>query len=266
MADILEKNKIPQELVKYISALRYKNEQIFFEGSASLIRNQYASDIDLQTFITGSPDLFAEFSKIQDKTDKIDNIYFIEGKVQMRDETKARWYKREDFKEKMVAKSSKISFIKLDYVLLINSIFTELSIIYTIKRPEEERDTTDEILNAIKTDYNGYLKDGQYYKSMKRMFTIIKITDLEGSHKVLEDMVKGLFNTESGKLYKLNSALKAIVLFREYYKDEHSKRMAEQVYRNLGYKDDIKNIEKHIKHNEAIYNQDALEYYTEHFE
>tara|TARA_R110000868_G_scaffold188876_2_gene431723 strand:- start:506 stop:1303 length:798 start_codon:yes stop_codon:yes gene_type:complete len=265
MADILEKKQIPQELVKYINALRCQNEPIYFEGSASLVRNQYASDIDLQSFITGTPDLFAEFSKIQDKTDKIDNMYFIEGKVQMRDETKVRWYKLEDFVPQMVAKPSLIDFIKLDYVLLLNGIFTELSIIYTIKRPESKRNTTDEILNAIKTDYNGYLKDGQYYKSMKRMFTIIKITDLEGANKVLEDMVKNLFNTNSGKIYKVNSALKAIVLFQEYYKDDQSKRMAEQVYRNLGYKDDIKNIDKHIKHNENIYNQDALDYYETHF-
>ena len=78
MADVLEKNKIPQELVQYISALRYKNEQIFFEGSASLIRNNYSGDIDLQCFIDANLDLYPEFKKILDKTDAIDNMYFIE--------------------------------------------------------------------------------------------------------------------------------------------------------------------------------------------
>lgn len=263
MADVLEKNKIPQEIVKYISALRYKNEQIFFEGSASLIRNNYSGDIDLQCFIDANLDLFSEFKKILEKTDAIDNIYFIEGKVQLKDGKKVRWYDIEEFVPTMVKNFNMIDFIKLDYVLLLNGIFTELSIIYTIKR--DDRDTPEEILNAIKKDYNGYIADGQYFKSLKRLFTIIKMTDLPEANKVLESMVKGLFNTEGGKLYKLNSALKAIVLFKEHFNSAEENRIAEQVYRNLGYKDDISNIEKHIKHNGAIYNQDALDFYDVNF-
>ena len=265
MADVLEKNQIPQDLVKYVSALRYDNATVFLEGSASLIRNQYSGDLDFSSFIDGSPKLFEEFSKIQKKTDAIDNMYFIEGKVQLRDGKKLRWYNPKEFTPKMVDKPSLIDFIKLDYVILMKGIFTELSIIYTIKRSPSDRATTDEILNEIKKNYNEYLEDGQYFKAMKRMFTIIKITDLPEANKVLESMLKGLFNTETGKLYQITSALKAIVLFQEHFKDAEAKRIAESVYKNLGYKDDIKNIDKHIKHNQKIFNQDALDYYEEHF-
>ncbi len=262
--DVLEKNKIPQQLVQYISALRYKNEQIFFEGSASLIRNNYSGDIDLQCFIDADLDMYPEFKKILDKTDKIDNMYFIEGKVQLQDGKKVRWYKPAEFVPTMVKNYNLIDFIKLDYVLLLNGIFTELSIIYTIKR--DDRDTPEEILNAIKKDYNGYIADGQIFKAMKRLFTIVKITDLPEANRVLESMVKGLFNTEGGKLYKLNSALKAIVLFKEHFQSTEDNRIAEQVYKNLGYKDDIKNIDKHIKANARIYDEDAMDYYNENFE
>jgi len=266
MADVLEKNPIPQDLVKYVSALRYKNGKILFEGSASLVRNQYHGDLDFQSFINPSPELFAEFSKIQKQTDAIDNMYFIEGKIQMRDGEKLRWYKIEDLTSKMLDKPTQIDFVKLDYVILMGGIFTELSSIYTIKRSPSERATDEEILNEIKKDYNGYLKDGDYFKALKRLFTIIKVTDFPEANIVLEKMLKGLFNTDTGKLYKLNSALKATVLFKDHFKDEQSKRIAESVYRNLGYKDDIKNINHHINHNAKIYNENALSYYNDNFE
>jgi len=257
--DILEKKKIPQDILIYVNALRYDNGQILFMGSASLIRMKYSSDIDLMEYIKIDGDVYTKIKSILDKTDRTDNMYFIEGKVQSKDEKKSRWYKKDKFKPSMVEDYTNISFIKLDYIILIHGIFTELSIIYTA---DTNKENPNDLIEKIKQDYKDFLNEGQYYKAMKRLFSIIKLKGEDKEHKKLDDMTKVLFNSDVGKLYKETSVLKAIVLFNNHFKDN---RTAEHVYNNLGYKDDIKNINKHIEANEEEYNKEAYAYYKKHF-
>jgi hypothetical protein len=257
--DILEKKNIPQGLLEYINPLRYDNGQIFLVGSASLIRMNYASDIDLMTYIHPNAELYNNIKSILDKTDGIDNMYFIEGKVQYNNDKKNRWYNKDKFKPSMVKDYKDINFIKLDYIVLIHGLFTELSIIYTVNTGGEN---PNEIIESVQKDYNDFVKEGQYYKAMKRLFTIIKLKGEDKTHNKLTDMTKVLFNSDVGKLYKETSVLKAIVLYNNKFKDN---RTAEYVYNNLGYKDNINNINKHIEENENIYNADALAYYKKHF-
>lgn len=261
--DVLEKRQIPQDMLKYVEALRYDNDNIYFEGSASLIRTKYAGDVDLLTYIKGDSQIYSKFKDILEKSDALDNMYFTEGKVQFFDGKKKRFYKKDELEPDMLKNPKKIDFIKLDYVVLLNGLFVELSIIYTVRNGQKV--TAEDIIKSVKVDYNHYVEDGQIFKALKRLFIIIKLMDIDKSHKTLDGLLH-FFNSDAGRLYKQASALKAIVLFSEHFHDAESERIAESVYKNLGYKDDIKNIQSHIKENEKIYNKAANDYYEETFE
>lgn len=221
---------------------------------------KYPSDIDLMTQITPDYEIYDKMKDILDKADKTDNMYFIEGKVEMKNGDKMKWYSKNGFTKKMVREINKISFVKLDFVIMLNGIFTELSIIYSV---DSDKESDEDIVKNIRLDYEDYKSTGQYYKAMKRLFSIIKLEGTDPTKKILTDMTKVLFNSDAGKLYKITSILKAIILYRGYYKDEKAEKNAEYVYRNLGYKDDIKNINSHIDENEEIYNKKAYDYYKE---
>ena len=257
--DVLEKKAITQDILQYVRPLQYDNNQIFLMGSGSLLRMKYPSDVDLMTNIEHGGEMYAKIKSILDKTDKVDNQYFVEGKVQMKDGKKMKWYGK-GFKKAMVKDHNNISFIKLDYVILLNGIFTELSIIYSI---DANKQSDEEIIKNVKEDYEDYKSTGQWYKALKRLFSIIKLEGTDSQHKVLKGLEK-FFNSEYGKLYKTTSILKAIILYRGYYKDEKAKETAKYVYNNIGFHDDISNINKHIDENEKIYNDAGLKYYQDH--
>ena len=261
--DVLEKKQIPQDMLKYVEALRYDNDRIYFEGSASLIRTKYAGDVDLLTYIKGDNQMYVKFKDILDKSDAIDNMYFTEGKVQLFDGKKLRFYKTAELKPEMLKNPKKIDFVKLDYVILLSGLFVELSIIYTVRNGQKV--TAEDIIKSVKIDYNHYVEDGQIFKALKRLFIIIKLLDIDKSHKTLDGLLQ-FFNSDAGRLYKQASALKAIVLFREHFKDAQSERIAESVYKNLGFKDSISKIQSHIHQNEKIFNKAAMDYYEETFE
>jgi len=257
--DVLEKKPIPQEILQYVKPLQYDNNQIFLMGSGALLRMKYPADIDLMSPIDHGGEMYDKIDAILDKADNVDNMYFIEGKVQMKNGKKIKWHGK-GFKKNMVREINKISFIKLDYVILLNGIFTELSIIYSV---DADKQSDADIIKAVKEDFNDYISIGEYYKALKRLFSIIKLKNSDPQHKVLSGLEK-FFNSEYGKLYKTNNILKAIILYRGYYKDEKAKENAKYVYKNLGYSDDISNINNHIDENAKIYNDAGKKYYQEH--
>lgn len=257
--DVLEKKPIPQELLQYVKPLQYDNHQIFFMGSGSLLRMKYPADVDLMSPIDHGGEMYDKIDAILDKADNVDNMFFIEGKIQMKNGKKIKWYGK-GFKKAMTKDHNNISFIKLDYVILLNGIFSELSIIYSI---DDDKKTDADIVKTVKEDFDDYISTGEWYKALKRLFSIIKLENTDPQRKILGGLEK-FFNSEYGKLYKTNNILKAIILYRGYFKDAKAKETAKYVYKNIGYTDDISNINKHIDENEKIYNDAGREYYKDH--
>ena len=65
----------------------------------------------------------------------------------------------------------KLDMIKLDYVIYINYKLIELSIIYNLKHTNDEN---DDIVKRLKQDIKDYKKEGNYYKSLKRIQYVVK--------------------------------------------------------------------------------------------
>ena len=68
------------------------------------------------------------------------------------------------------------SIIELDIIMFINSRFIEISEVYNINLDgEPNMDYSTEVLNELSADYKDYVKEGNYMKALKRMFSIIKM-------------------------------------------------------------------------------------------
>ena len=199
--DILARREPPQELLKFISKLTWKPNKLMLLGSASLESQKYYADFDLVSYITKNRDKpFNTLYKILSKTMKTKGMYFIEGKIQVSDKNKKRFYKLEDLKEEMFEK--KFQFIKLDYVIKINTLFYELSINYTF----ESSSTKEEIIKAIEKEEKELINDGEFYKALKRRFSIAK---LKKDKPTMVRLTK-LFNSPTGEMYKNVAIMKAI--------------------------------------------------------
>jgi hypothetical protein len=199
--DILARREPPQELLKFISKLTWKPNKMMLLGSASLESQKYYADFDLVSYITKNRDKpFTTLYKILSKTTKTKGMYFIEGKIQVSDKNKKRFYKLDDLKEEMFEKT--FQFIKLDYVIKINTLFYELSINYTF----ESSSTKEEIIKAIEKEEKELISDGEFYKGLKRRFSVAK---LKKDKPTMVRLTK-LFNSPTGEMYKDVAIMKAI--------------------------------------------------------
>ena len=199
--DILARREPPQELLKFISKLTWKPNKMMLLGSASLESQKYYADFDLVSYITKNRDKpFNTLYKILSKTMKTKGMYFIEGKIQVSDKNKKRFYKLDDLKDEMFEKT--FQFIKLDYVIKIGTLFYELSINYTF----ESSSTKEEIIKAIEKEEKELISDGEFYKALKRRFSIAK---LKKDKPTMVRLTK-LFNSPTGEMYKDVSIMKAI--------------------------------------------------------
>lgn len=199
--DILARREPPQELLKFINKLTWKPNKMMLLGSASLESQKYYADFDLVSYITKNREKpFTTLYKILSKSMKTKGMYFIEGKIQVSDKNKKRFYKLDDLKEEMFEKT--FQFIKLDYVIKIGTLFYELSINYTF----ETSSTKEEIMKAIEKEEKELISDGEFYKALKRRFSIAK---LKKDKPTMVKLTK-LFNSPTGEMYKDVAIMKAI--------------------------------------------------------
>ena len=197
--NILEKRKIKSELYDIIKNLEIFNTRLKLAGSASLRALIYYSDYDFNCKIRvrKPTKIYNEFKKVLSYTN--DKLYFIEFKIEYIDGKKIKLYDVKDLKLSMF---KNIKFIKIDYILFLDYVFKELSIMYIFKETNEDR------IKTLTDDYNELKKKGENFKALKRKFSIYKIQKDYANIKKLT----ALFNSKQGKLYETNSNLKTIEL------------------------------------------------------
>jgi len=231
--DIAETKKgIDEEIRKFVDVLKLDNSPVVQLGTSSFKTQQFFSDYDLLSPISNrklSPEkICAELKRILKSINEMDDIWFVELKIQNKDGSKEKFYPQDISPldcDKVDKAIKDIDYIKIDAVIFIRgtSKLTELSIIYAFQDVP-----ADEILiKQIGEDYKHYKSVGNIYKSLKRLFSVYR---LEGDK---DNMVKlsSLFNSEAGKLYSLSSNLKAVKLILE--NDVSGKNLAEKVRVNL---------------------------------
>ena len=200
-------------LRKIIKLLTF-NSPLELKGSSSLSSQQYFGDYDL--FVLEDPDKNEFVSFINDVIQKMNDnpdLYFIELKFQDKYGKKMRIYPNGQVGSPF--KWEDLDFIKLDLIARIDSIFTEISVIYGINIPDAKN-----YRKSIEDDIIDLKKEGKYYKILKRKFNLAKLDN--NREELLR--LSGIFNGNLGKMYQIISNIEAIKTVEKYYNDPDTEK------------------------------------------
>ena len=241
--NILEKRKLKTELYDIIKNVEVFDTKLKLAGSASLRSMMYYSDYDFNCKIRvrKQTPIYNEFKRILSFSN--DKLYFIEFKIEYIDGTKIKLNNVNDIKLNMF---KNISFIKIDYIVFLDFVFKEVSIMYIFK--ENDMDT-DDIIKKLTDDYSELINNGEKFKAMKRVFSIYKI---QKDHPNMKKLTS-LFNSNLGKIYEINSNLKTILLLKTMYDDPLTMKRIEinLKFLKIDPNDDLNKI---IKENDKVLN------------
>jgi len=219
--DVLESkpaSNYEDDLKKIIKLLTYKKYKIQLKGSASLASQRYFSDYDLFCVVerNGNRDSFYEFLKklVDDiEYNKETDIWFVELKLQTKTGKKVRIYPKQKLDKTVFDKVyDKLDFVKIDLICRIDSIFTEVSCIYSLS---EESPTQGDYISSLLQDIKELKKEKKYYKILKREFNIQKARG--NKDEILR--LSRIFNSDMGKEYKLISNLEALHTILENHQE-----------------------------------------------
>lgn len=261
--DILQKkslNEINNDIYKLINTIKIKDNKIILLGSSSLKSQQYFSDYDFYSSIKDKPDTdeaYKIFSEILDKIKNYNNCYFIELKLQKKNGNKKKFNKIDNFNKKDFDKFYKdIDIIKIDLIFFTDYEFIEVSIIYNFST---DINTKEEYIKNINKDITELKDEGNYYKVLKRLFSIYKLNN--DKPKLL--YLSKIFNSMLGKQYKKISNLNTILLLLDYYKDNNILKKVEINLKAIKEPTSIKDIKKNQDKYYNKLNKEAKHYYDE---
>jgi hypothetical protein len=220
-------------------------------GSASLSSTLYINDYDLHDYFKSKSSsafhrITQHFKSLFEKTYNSSNKWITDFKCGIDDSYpadddryKLRW-SREDIKKgyKILGSGRKKTFqecildkivMKLDYVLLLNGHFVEISDIFDIKiKGQSNSSKKINIEQELKYEINKYKSEGNLFKALKREFSLLRFT---GKNKKRLDKLTQLFNSEAGYTNKIINELKLI------------KIMCDQTFRPVKKKDVEMNLQ-----------------------
>lgn len=250
--DILEKKFYLPELHNINKILQFKNNKIDVKGTSSYKAQKYFSDYDLFSSISGKhkpDDIFDEIQNIFSRIKSDPNLYFIELKVQNKN-SKKKFFNMDFTKQQFIKSVKDLDYIKIDVIARFGNIFIEVSIIYSFNKEEPN---SKSYIDSLKDDIKELLKEGNYYKVLKRYFALYKTM---GDKKKLLDLTK-YFNSDMGAMYQKTSNLKALKLLLDNYDDENTIKKVIINLKDIKEDPDYLLIKKNIKKYEKIYNNDA---------
>jgi hypothetical protein len=192
-------------------------------GSANLPEIRYASDYDLQEFVTEStidhyPTILLKiFQQKFDIAKKNPKIFITDFKCGMTNSGEPiRWTYKDIQRGKQRVDGKWLSFeecvlmkatMKMDIIALIHGIFTEFSENYYIELGKWRNyipTTKAELLESLKHDAYAYYHEGKKFKALKRIFSYFH---LRKGNEPEEKKLKALFNSPVGFLNKAKNEL-----------------------------------------------------------
>lgn len=255
-----QKNKINynDDIKKLINIFKFKNSELSLKGSSSLSAIDYYSDYDFFTQIRANystDEIYDEFSLILRKILDNQDCYFIEFKLQNINGSKNKWFPNSRFNNKDFDKlfSNKTDYCKIDLVYFSDNRFIEASCIYKFYG---ENLTEQEYIKQIEKDIKDLKKENNFFKILKRLYSIYKIKNNENKLLLLTD----IFNSKLGQIYKNLSNIDAINLVKKYYNKPLTKKRIEINISDLGYP---QNYEKEYSKQKTELNKEAKKIYNE---
>ena len=248
--------------------MKFNNSPIVQMGTSSFKAQRYFSDYDLFSPVSNkgiTPQKSCkEINDILDRLKKLDDIWFVEFKIQNKDGSKEKFFHPDIDCGKFVKAVKDLDYLKFDFVVFIRDTqkLTELSLIYSFSdMPPKEH-----LIKAIKADYDYYKGEGNIYKALKRAFSIYRLQ--ENKEKMVE--LSDLFNSKTGLSYSISSNLKAIKLVLEggLSGDDIGKKVAVNL-QDISNDIDLplkteKDIDKAIKELDKLIKQQTQEWLKSH--
>lgn len=202
-------------------------------GSASLRSTLYINDYDLHDYFKSNSSnalnrITQHFKKLFKDTYKDSSKWITDMKCgvdpygETDEERKLRWDRHDISRSyKILKNGSKKYFkdcildptiMKIDYVVLLNGQFTEISENYniTIKGKSNEIDSSFE--EEMKEEIEKYKKEGNLFKAYKREFSLLRYQD---KNKKKQTKLIQLFNSEAGYINRIINNLKLIMVMTE---------------------------------------------------
>ena len=187
-------------------------------GSASIKRPVYYSDYDLFENVYGKSDraVYNHFKNVFEIIRRSDNVVISDFKCGETNGTSLRWTYEEmkndnnqgvTFAEALRHKS----MIKMDIIALISGRFIEITEVYNIYLDGEPNmsPSLDDIVDDITKEYSDEVRDGNYMKALKRMFSLLK---LKGEEPRKQDILLDYFNSPEGLVYRCKNDLETMYL------------------------------------------------------
>lgn len=172
--------------------------QIELLGSAGLSSMLYPTDFDLYTKIKKKPKLqtlFNTINEILDYLETIPKLKIVETKYEYNENEKKKFYENNRISYNEFSNIyNKLNLIKIDMIYELNFDLKEISIIYDFSNIEKDYE------KELRKDIVELEKKGEYYKILKRIFSIEKIRGSKGNEKLMLELLK-IFNSNIGKLY-----------------------------------------------------------------
>jgi hypothetical protein len=236
-------NNYPKELQDYFHKMSITSDFDII-GSAHYKNFAYTNDYDLnENFKTeNNPkvlnNLYKLFLNKFTEAEKDPNQLITDFKCGELDGESIRWNYDNMKKGYQIINNKKITFlecllmdstIKLDEVVFINGLATEITNNYFIKignLGNYKQNTKDDIIKMLEESYDECIKEKKYFKALKRKFSIYQIKHPNQIQKKL----LLLLNSNDGRLYKVISDLKLIILLLEF---KGKKPTREQIINNL---------------------------------
>lgn len=206
------------EVVVNIGKIMSLESKVNVVGSASIKRAVYYSDYDLFENVHGKSDraVYNHFKNVFEIIRRSDNVVISDFKCGETNGTSLRWTYEEmkndnnqgvTFAEALRHKS----MIKMDIIALISGRFIEITEVYNIYLDGEPNmsPSLDNIVVDITKEYSDEVRDGNYMKALKRMFSLLK---LKGEEPRKQDILLDYFNSPEGLVYRCKNDLETMYL------------------------------------------------------
>jgi hypothetical protein len=212
--DIFAERNLPDgDLLPFFRAVSFNGKKPTVIGSFSLESQRNAGDIDLDNYIEGKIDhnfTEKEILKIVKNIDDNPNMFFIELKIQYKNGKKIKFGADQIDDIKIPTENfSNVEYMKIDTIIYYDGHFKEMSINIWLNPKVHD------VVKEIQKDINDLLKEKNYYKVVKRLFSIAKVENDKPRGKLISEFL----NNYIGGEYKQLSNLKSIKLLLENYDD-----------------------------------------------
>jgi hypothetical protein len=218
-------NKQFNNKIEKIGSIMSLESKVNVVGSASIKRSIYYSDYDLfETIQNKTPTVILNhFRSVFNIIKAQPNTVITDFKCGTSTKgTSLRW----DYSEIHAGENNGISFeeaiqqkgiIKLDIISFINGRFVEITEVYSIKiNGKTNMDyTNEEVLKSITDDYKHEVRNMNFMKALKKMYSVIK---LQNKKDQMLNLLIDYFNSPIGLLYRCRADLETILLILNYNK------------------------------------------------